>query len=98
MSERRIIAKFVPQAWIHDNAVAIDGEVEFDVTDKILAMPKQKALELLDDREETDQLARDAGLLENHTGPFYVEVEMAIAEYFDESTDTSNRTGVQACA
>jgi hypothetical protein len=87
MSEKRIMARFVPQVWINNYAVDVDGEIEFDVTEKILAMPKEKALALRDDQYETDELAQDAGLLENHSGPFYVSVELAIAEYFLDVTE-----------
>jgi hypothetical protein len=83
------MALFVPQAWISDYAVNIDGEVEFDVTEKILAMPKAEALAMRDDQDATDELARDAGLLEQHSGPFYVAVEMAIAEYFSGDAATT---------
>jgi hypothetical protein len=97
MSDKRIMARFVPQAWINNYAVNIDGEVEFDVTEKILAMPKAKALAMRDDQDETDELARDAGFLENHGGPFYVAVEMAIAEYFSGSASVPTPTGAAVC-
>jgi hypothetical protein len=61
-------------------------------------MPKEKALAMRDDQDETDELARDAGFLEQHSGPFYVAVEMAIAAYyFDGSPTTPAPTGEPAC-
>jgi hypothetical protein len=83
MSQKKIIARFQPQAWINDYGVDIDGAVDFDVTETILAMTKEKALTLRDGQYETDALALDAGLLANISGPFRVEVELAIQNYFD---------------
>lgn len=77
MSTPRILATFHPQAWINDYAIEIDGSFQIDVTDKILAMGRAKALALRDDREETDALVDH-----DHDGPFWVEVEQNIEQYF----------------
>jgi hypothetical protein len=42
MSNKRIMAVFVPEAWIGDHAIEIDGRLEFDVTARILAMSEEK--------------------------------------------------------
>lgn len=83
----RIIATFVPQAWVNDYAVPAEpeGETTFDVTREILKLGREKALQLRDDQTETDQLrhARLAPLWIKHwRGPFYVNVEQQIADYY----------------
>lgn len=83
----RIIATFVPQAWVNDYAVPAEpeGETTFDVTREILKLGREKALQLRDDQKETDQLrhARLAPLWIKHwRGPFYVNVEQQIADYY----------------
>lgn len=85
MSEKRVIAKFQPQAWINDYAVDIDGAYTFDVTDMILAMGKEKALELENNQYNSDELWQawvanhpDKG----HDGPFYIEIEEAVRQFF----------------
>lgn len=83
--EKRIIATFVPQAWIDDYAIVIEGEVEFDVTDQILEMGKEKALLIRDDKHESDLLWMNSGGVtsaDHHYGPYYVLVEQAIQGYF----------------
>lgn len=82
----RIVARFIPQAWIHDYAVEINGAYEFDVTEQILAMPKDKALEIRDDDYDSDNLWHENPISSErpHSGPFYVRVRDAIHEYFGE--------------
>lgn len=81
---KRIAAKFIPQAWINDYACDIDDVRKFDVTDQVLAMPREKALAIRDDQYESDNLWHDnpSSLEVDWTGPFRIEVEDAIAEYF----------------
>lgn len=86
---KRIIAKFIPEAWVNDWAVRVDprGPDTFDVTDQIIAMGKEKALALRDDQYETDDLCYVPGApqwIKDWEGPFYVAVAEAIAEYFEE--------------
>jgi len=83
----RIIATFVPQAWVNDNAVPADpeGDTTFDVTREILKLGRDKALQLRDDQKNTDQLrhARLAPLWIKHwRGPFRIEVEQQVADYY----------------
>lgn len=89
MSSNRIMAWFVPEAWIGDHAIEIDGRVAFDVTDKILALSEEERNLLRDDTYGTDDLA-PAEIRDGHSGPFRVEVEEAIEVYF--STHASERT------
>jgi hypothetical protein len=69
MSEKRIIAIFVPEAWINDYPVEIDGRVEFDVTEKILAMTEEERAELRDDQYESDDLVPARGDSRSALGP-----------------------------
>jgi len=86
---KRIVAKFVPQAWINDYAVDVDdGAVEFDCTEQILRMGREAAMQIRDDQYESDDLV-PAEILDRHSGPFRVEVESAIREYFAEEEGPS---------
>jgi hypothetical protein len=87
MGGKRIIAKFIPQAWVRDYAMEVDseGEDKWDVTDAILSMPCEEALAMQDGQYESDSLrelpsapkwVRDWG------GPFCVEVEASIEKFF----------------
>lgn len=91
MSEKRILAVFIPEAWIGDNAVEIDGRVEFDVTDKILAMSEEERAELHDDDYPSDDLVPDE-IRDAHSGPFRVEVEQAINDYFSSEDERPDGT------
>ena len=84
----RIIARFVPQAWVNDYAVGVDceGPDKWDCTDEILAMGRERALLLEDDAFDTDHLRQSPkapAWVRAWSGPFYVVVEDAVAEYFD---------------
>jgi hypothetical protein len=86
--EQRIIATFVPQAWINDYAVEVDpeGETEADVTDHILgfATTEEELANLKDDSYETDDLIYAPGVPDwwaDWGGPFRIEVEGSIQEY-----------------
>jgi len=88
MSAPRIIATFVPQAWINDYAVEADpkGETTADVTDYILefASTEEELVSLKDDSYETDDLINAPGVPEwwaDWDGPFQVEVEGSIQKY-----------------
>ena len=85
MQEKRILARFVPQAWVNDYALDIDGAYDFDVTAQVLAMPKDQALAIEDASYEADDLWHENAASDErpHTGPFRVEVQDAIASYFE---------------
>ena len=85
---RRIQARFVPQAWIRDSAVDIDGTVEFDCTQRIIEMGREAAFQVRDNRDESDALV-PPGILAKHSGPFRVEVQAAIQAYFAEGESPS---------
>lgn len=79
---KRVMAKFVPQAWINDYAIDVDdGVVEFDCTEQIVQMGKAAAMQIQDDRYESDGLI-PSEILAKHSGPFRVEVKLAIRNYF----------------
>lgn len=87
MTDKRIIAIFHPQVWIEDSACAADAEgaTEFDVTETVLAMGKEAALALKDDRYSTDDLRNDSNApawIKNWSGPFWIEVEDSIEQYY----------------
>jgi hypothetical protein len=84
MSERRIIATFVPQALVTHCSSKFDKRVTFDVTDQILAMTKEQRDKLRDNEyNSAAELVPDA-ILSAHLGLFRVEVVRAIDDYFEE--------------
>ena len=85
---KRILAKFVPQAWINDYAVDTDDAVEFDCTEHIIRMGKEAAMQIRDDQYESDDLV-PSEILDRHSGPFRVEVQAAIQAYFAEGESPS---------
>jgi hypothetical protein len=94
---KRIMAEFVPQAWLNDHAIAVDpqGDTMFDVTDDILKLGREKALQLRDDQHETDHLRHAATApqwVKDWSGPFVVNVEQAIESYFAEMDAAQQQT------
>ncbi|HEY3965164.1 MAG TPA: hypothetical protein VGM05_11485 [Planctomycetaceae bacterium] len=91
---KRIMARFVPQAWIGDYAVEIDGAYEFDVTEQILSKSKAEALSIEDDGCESDNLWHEHPVSHEkpHHGPFVVRVQGAIlAYYYGETNRETNQ-------
>jgi hypothetical protein len=82
------MATFAPEVWIRDCAVEIDGRLEFDVTETILAMSEGERNQLRDDDYNTDDLATEE-VRGSHTGPFRVEVQQAIEDYFSSDDELS---------
>ena len=80
-------AQFHHQMWQGDYAVDADpGMTEFDVTDQIEAMGREKALALEDSTYESDVLREGLNvesLIRDWSGRFYVRIEDAVREYFD---------------
>lgn len=81
---QRVMAKFTPQGWVRDYAIDLDGDYLFDVTEQVLAMGRDKALQIEDDSYEADELWQENSISDKHphTGPFRVEVATAIQEFF----------------
>ena len=79
------MARFIPEAWIDGYATQIDGAVEFDVTEQVLAMSEAERATLRDDSLASDNLVPDS-ILSNHNGPFRVELQQAIEDYFADDT------------
>jgi hypothetical protein len=84
---KRIVATFHPQAWQNDYAIPVDpeGEVTFDVTDEILKIGREKALSIRDDEYESDHLrfsSNSPEWIREWSGPFYIEIQSSINEYF----------------
>lgn len=83
----RIIATFVPQAWINDHAVDVDpeGDTEWDVTGILVGeLSREEMGRLKDNRDETDTLRDEDPAPEwvrAWRGPFYVRVQDSIADY-----------------
>jgi len=86
---RRIKATFVPQAWMNDQAIEVDaeGETVFDVTHLVLAMGREMALAIRDNRESSDIMASAETAPEwvrKWQGPYRIEVQDSIQAYFED--------------
>lgn len=81
MSERsrKILARFVPQVWVRDYAEETGDAFLIDVTDRVIAMGRTRALEVTDCSDASDDLVADRY---THSGPYAVQVADAILEYF----------------
>lgn len=90
MSNRRAIARFHPQAWVNDYAIDADpeGETTWDITDAIVAMGREASLALRDDDYASDYLRESTeapAWIKEWSGPFYIEAEESIREYWKET-------------
>jgi hypothetical protein len=84
-NSKRITAKFYPQAWINDYACDVDpGPVEFDVTEEVVKMGREAALQIEDNDYDSDGLREFAPQewVQDWGGPFRVKVQQSIREYF----------------
>jgi hypothetical protein len=84
----RIEATIAPQAWVDNHAVDVDpeGPTSWDVTAEVVALGREAALALRDNRDETDNLVRSVNApdwVRHWRGPFTVIVEDAIRAYYD---------------
>lgn len=86
-TDKRVVGRFIPQAWINDYAVDLDdGRAEFDCTERILEMGRENALVVRDNRDTSDELVPQR-ILRRHNGPYRVEVEDAIRDFFGETSN-----------
>lgn len=88
-SERRVIARFVPQAWVGDYAIDIDpgGPEEWDATEGFNDLDAEYRAILLEEIEvlgealdNHDALAEDSNAPEwvlRHNGPFSLYLRLA---------------------
>jgi hypothetical protein len=77
---KHVSARFVPQAWIRDNAVEIDGEgaTEFDVTFELLLLGFEKAMDIAGNADARDQLIQAhcaPAWIQTWSGPFDMKVD-----------------------
>ncbi len=72
----RLKATFRPQAWINDNAVDIDGQVEFDATENFLTLDLEEIRNFTEHDYDSDRLAWDLREAEIHSGPYEVDVDI----------------------
>jgi hypothetical protein len=80
----RVIAHYVPQAWVDDYAVEVDdGHRYYDITEVVMEIGREASLQIRDDRNESDNLIPHE-LQDHHTGPYRVEVEVQISEFWEE--------------
>jgi hypothetical protein len=62
--------------------------VEFDVTERILAMSEEERKQLRDNDYNSDDLVPD-DIGADHAGPFRVEVRQAMEDYFSGDSDST---------
>lgn len=77
---RRLIVTFVPQAWIGDYAVDIDGTETFDATEPYLRLTPRERAKLKDNSEESRKVVPESLIL-RHNGPHRIEIETAIEAF-----------------
>jgi hypothetical protein len=84
-SAPRVIAEFVPQAWVNDCAIEVDPQEprEWDVTIEVIE--KGPDFRWQDDMPDSDEL-RTSDLApawaSDWGGPFYVRVEQAASDFW----------------
>ncbi len=67
------------QPWL---PIAAAAKTLYDAATTV-RLGREESLKLRDNRYESDALAEQAGLLDDHEGPFYVECQEAIREHTD---------------
>lgn len=82
METKQILATFLPQAWIDDYAVEIDGRDDVDVTQRVLGLSLAQIHHLQDHRASTDDLLNGSSVALEHDGPFTVYVVDNICAFF----------------
>ena len=94
-SQQTVIAKFQPQAWVNDYAIAVDpeGPTEFDVTAEVIAMGREASMLIEDAQYSSDDL-RDASAapqwIKEWAGPFSIEVQESIKEFWESRKGACN--------
>ena len=87
MTKPRVFATFVPEAWINDYAVEIDGRYQFEITDQIKRLGQAASAAILDNRDASDRLWETWHAAHPeapaHHGPFHVECEEAIRAFWE---------------
>jgi hypothetical protein len=84
----KVLAEFTPQVWVGDQTMVVDpqGDTAWDITSEIVAMGRQKALELQDDQHNTDDLRYTANApkwVQDWEGPFYIGVSEQIEAFYE---------------
>ena len=81
-SEKKIMAVFRPQQWREGHAIDIEEARAFDATVHVLSMSTHRIRHLQDHTFMSDALADMAGFLQEHDGPYEVEIEEGLKRYF----------------
>lgn len=79
----RIMAQFVPEAWVNDHAIAIDaeGDTEIDVTFEMLLIGRDAAMSLSSaDTDHLQEAIRSPDWIRRWNGPFTIRVHEAVEE------------------
>ncbi|MFC1457777.1 hypothetical protein ACETIH_13805 [Microvirga arabica] len=84
----KVMAEFTPQVWVGDQTMVVDpqGDTTWDITPEIVAMGRQKALDLQDDQHNTDDFRYTLNApkwVQDWDGPFYIEVSEQIAAFYE---------------
>ena len=85
----QVIATFYPEYmgprenYIYPDYDSELWETTFDVTEEIIEMGIEEALQIEDNQFSSDAL-KPEWIDEQHDGPFKIEVEDAIREYFEQ--------------
>ena len=73
-------ARFQAQQWINDNAVDCASSIDFDAAPAVLSLNARQLRRFAEQAARTsgrdlDVIAEKAGLLEDHDGPYYVDID-----------------------
>jgi hypothetical protein len=84
----KVMAEFTPQVWVGDQTMVVDpqGDTTWEITAEIVAMGRQKALEMQDDQHNTDDLRYTLNApkwVQDWEGPFYIEVSEQIEAFYE---------------
>lgn len=70
-----LLARFLPQAWINDYAIEIDGAVDFNVLPAVIKAGREALRSAFNGNGDLDFLAEELEAAKAHSGPFEVVLD-----------------------
>jgi hypothetical protein len=87
MEHPKLIARFIPQAWVGESAIDINGAQDFDATSAIRNFTVQQVRPLKDNHDMSDDLALELPECKRHIAaglPYRVEVVTNLDKWLAE--------------
>lgn len=69
-----LLARYLPQAWVNDYAIEIDGAVDFNALPAVIKAGREALRSAFDAGGDLDFLADDLEAAKAHSGPFEVDL------------------------